>query len=108
MNDDLPVRWSALTHPPTTILSGPTPIQVLDAPAAIDAAETETKRPAPATIRTTKPASATRLTSLGRPIRGHFTEALTLGEGTDDTVGATGEPHRGALAAAQSEAASFT
>ena len=54
---------------PTTILSGPTPIPVLEIPAAIDAVEPETKRPAPATVATTKPASATQLTSLGRPLR---------------------------------------
>ena len=42
MNDDLLVRWSALTYPPTTILSGPTPIPVLERPAAIDAGDPET------------------------------------------------------------------
>ena len=72
MKDDLPVRWSALTHPLTTILSGPTPIPVMERPAAIDAVEPETKRPAPATVKTKKPASAAMLTSLGRPFRAHF------------------------------------
>ena len=72
MNDDLLVRWSALTYPPTTILSGPTPIPVLERPAAIDAGDPETKKPAPATVKTKKPASAAMLTSLGRPLRAHF------------------------------------
>jgi len=72
MKDDLPVRWSALTHPLTTILSGPTPIPVMERPAAIDAVGPDTKRPAPVAVKTKRPVSAAVLTSLGRPIRARF------------------------------------
>jgi hypothetical protein len=72
-----------LTHPLTTVLSGPTPIPVREGPAAVDAVEPETKRaaepatkgvtepetkrPAPAVVKTKRPVSAAVLTSLTYP-----------------------------------------
>ena len=65
MNDALPVRWSALTHPVITILSGPTAIPVVDGPVAAEVGEPQTKRPAAVAVAVTtkRPVSATVLTS---------------------------------------------
>jgi hypothetical protein len=82
MNDALPVRWLALTHPLTTALSGPTRIPVMEGPAAVAAepetnraaepvtqgvSEAETDRPAPAVVKAKRPVSAAVLTSLRDP-----------------------------------------
>jgi hypothetical protein len=80
INDPVPDRWLALTHPLTTVLSEPTPIPVREGPAAVDAVEPETKsppelatkgvtepaneRPAPVAVKTKRPVRAAALTSL--------------------------------------------
>ena len=67
MNDALPVRWSALTNALTTVLWMPTPIPLVEGPEAAEVVEPETKRPAPAAVRTNRPVSAAVLTSLTYP-----------------------------------------